>query len=259
VKEVGWDGLEKKAREYGTYISTDDGLPPATGQTYHLRVGAFFDIQDGLVARVTNYYNITDFSLRQDFLDDNPVIRDALILQDYLITQVPGLDKYYGGFDTSERYLKSLMYRELEKTYGTQIRDMEEEYYDLPTNDERKEFLRQNPTLKKYIEDKKERVKEIDKKLLAFQKYLPQKPTLQEGIPQGQFQQALTEAIEQTYPIEYWVSEMGQPMVRHIREHLMEETDLSYYADRELDYAAERLGMSKQEILALMFRSFSGQ
>lgn len=48
----------------GTYLATDEGLPPATGQTYHLRVGAFFDIREGLISRVTNYYNLTDW-LRQ--------------------------------------------------------------------------------------------------------------------------------------------------------------------------------------------------
>jgi steroid delta-isomerase-like uncharacterized protein len=48
----------------GTYLSTDEGLPPATGQTYRLRVGAFFDIREGKIARVTNYYNLEDW-LRQ--------------------------------------------------------------------------------------------------------------------------------------------------------------------------------------------------
>ena len=45
----------------GTYVSTDEGLPPAQGQTYRLRVGAFFEIRDGLVARVTNYYNLQEW------------------------------------------------------------------------------------------------------------------------------------------------------------------------------------------------------
>lgn len=48
----------------GVYLSTDDGLPPATGQTYRLRVGAFFDIENGRVARITNYYNLQEW-LRQ--------------------------------------------------------------------------------------------------------------------------------------------------------------------------------------------------
>jgi len=42
----------------GTYLSTADGLPPARGQKYSLPVGAFFDFRDGLISRVTNYYNL---------------------------------------------------------------------------------------------------------------------------------------------------------------------------------------------------------
>ena len=45
----------------GTYLAADEGLPPATGKTDRLRVGAFFDIKAGLVARVTNYYNLQDW------------------------------------------------------------------------------------------------------------------------------------------------------------------------------------------------------
>ncbi len=45
----------------GAYISTDEGLPPASGQTYWLRVGAFFELRGGKVARVTNNYNLQDW------------------------------------------------------------------------------------------------------------------------------------------------------------------------------------------------------
>lgn len=48
----------------GKYLKTDEGLPEANGQTYRLPAGAFFDIRDGKVARVTNYYNLNDW-LRQ--------------------------------------------------------------------------------------------------------------------------------------------------------------------------------------------------
>jgi steroid delta-isomerase-like uncharacterized protein len=63
---VNADG-SRAAAEYvvvGKYLNTDEGLPPATGQTYRLPGGAFFDIRDGKVARVTNYYNLEDW-LRQ--------------------------------------------------------------------------------------------------------------------------------------------------------------------------------------------------
>lgn len=60
------DGSRASAEFYilGTYLQTDEGQPPAAGQTYRLRVGAFFDIRQGKVARVTNYYNLEDW-LRQ--------------------------------------------------------------------------------------------------------------------------------------------------------------------------------------------------
>ncbi len=45
----------------GEYLSTDEGLPPASGQSYQLNAGAFFAIRDGKVARVTNYYNLPDW------------------------------------------------------------------------------------------------------------------------------------------------------------------------------------------------------
>lgn len=45
----------------GTYLSTDPGLPPAKGQRYRLRCGAFFEIRDAHITRVTNYYNLQDW------------------------------------------------------------------------------------------------------------------------------------------------------------------------------------------------------
>jgi steroid delta-isomerase-like uncharacterized protein len=42
----------------GTYLRTDEGLPPAKGQAYRLPGGAFFDLAAGRIARVTNYYNL---------------------------------------------------------------------------------------------------------------------------------------------------------------------------------------------------------
>lgn len=45
----------------GTYLESDPGLPEARGQKYRLPVGAFFELRDGKVARITNYYNLNDW------------------------------------------------------------------------------------------------------------------------------------------------------------------------------------------------------
>lgn len=54
----------KAAAEFaltGEYLRDDEGLPPAKGQKYKLRVGAFFDLKDGKITRVSNHYNLQDW------------------------------------------------------------------------------------------------------------------------------------------------------------------------------------------------------
>lgn len=45
----------------GEYLQTDEGLPEARGQHYRLPAGAFFEVRNGRIARVTNYYNLEDW------------------------------------------------------------------------------------------------------------------------------------------------------------------------------------------------------
>ncbi|WP_295049025.1 ketosteroid isomerase-related protein [uncultured Paracoccus sp.] len=59
------DAGDRAAAEFvvnGTYLKTDEGLPPARGQTYRLPAGAFFTIRDGQIARVVTYYNLADWT-----------------------------------------------------------------------------------------------------------------------------------------------------------------------------------------------------
>ena len=45
----------------GEYLKTDEGLPQANGQQYRLPAGAFFEVRDGRVARISNYYNLGEW------------------------------------------------------------------------------------------------------------------------------------------------------------------------------------------------------
>ncbi len=66
VVMVAEDG-QRAAAEFtvnGFYIATDEGLPEAANQRYVLPAGAFFEVRDGLIARVTTYYNLTDWMAR---------------------------------------------------------------------------------------------------------------------------------------------------------------------------------------------------
>lgn len=46
---------------HGEYLATDEGLPEARGQRYVLPAGAFFELADYRISRVTNYYNLNDW------------------------------------------------------------------------------------------------------------------------------------------------------------------------------------------------------
>jgi steroid delta-isomerase-like uncharacterized protein len=46
---------------HGVYKVADEGFPPAHGQSYVLPAGGFFEITDGKIARVSVYYNLTDW------------------------------------------------------------------------------------------------------------------------------------------------------------------------------------------------------
>lgn len=57
-------GGKRAAAEFtvqGKYLATDEGLPPAKGQRYELPAGAFLEIEDGRITRVTTYYNLKDW------------------------------------------------------------------------------------------------------------------------------------------------------------------------------------------------------
>jgi len=42
----------------GVYKQAEEGFPPAHGQTYILPAGAFLEVKEGKITRVTTYYNL---------------------------------------------------------------------------------------------------------------------------------------------------------------------------------------------------------
>ncbi len=48
----------------GQYLVSETGLPPAKGQRYGLPAGTFFAVRDGRIARITTYYNLTEWIMQ---------------------------------------------------------------------------------------------------------------------------------------------------------------------------------------------------
>ena len=45
----------------GKYLKTATGLPVARGQNYRIPVGAFFEVKNNKITRITNYYNLNQW------------------------------------------------------------------------------------------------------------------------------------------------------------------------------------------------------
>ncbi|WOK35568.1 nuclear transport factor 2 family protein [Sphingomonas sp. C3-2] len=57
-------GITHAAAEFileGKYVKTDEPFPPARGQHYRLRAGAFFEIGGNRITRLTMHYNLADW------------------------------------------------------------------------------------------------------------------------------------------------------------------------------------------------------
>ncbi|MDB4977783.1 MAG: isopropylmalate/homocitrate/citramalate synthase [Myxococcaceae bacterium] len=45
----------------GKYLQAGSGMPKATGQSYELSAGTFFELEDDIIQRVTVYYNAREW------------------------------------------------------------------------------------------------------------------------------------------------------------------------------------------------------
>lgn len=52
------DRIAAEFTVHGVYKQGEEGLPPARGQSYQLPAGAFLEVRDGRIKRVTTYYNL---------------------------------------------------------------------------------------------------------------------------------------------------------------------------------------------------------
>ncbi|CAG0977642.1 MAG: cytosolic protein [Rhizobiaceae bacterium] len=61
VAVMAGEGGGRAAAEFtrrGTYLAAADGLPPASGQRYAVAAGLFFEVDDGLITRVSDYSSL---------------------------------------------------------------------------------------------------------------------------------------------------------------------------------------------------------
>lgn len=206
---------------------------------------------DDILEKIDAYYAISDKGKARLYMESHPEIQEAFDLKNQLIVEDPLLMKYYGGVDVLERFHKNQMYDQLEKEFGKEITDLEQQYYSLDPAAKR-QFKREHPELNSYFDRKAELKEEVLRKLVEFGEMIDPRPEAREDVePVNPAQEDILEATQAEPQISFdqWQEVLGEPLVEQIVDFYNDEGDLSYYATKELDYQAGRLGIDRDELL----------
>jgi hypothetical protein len=178
----------------------------------------------------------------------------------------PMLKSYYAGIERIERYYNSFMYAKISETLGEDVWDLQDAYYDIFDEKERKKFLKANPRLKQYWEMKEEQSKFVAKMVVSTAKML------KEGIPailrkgvdgeasigQEDIVGALNEPrVPEYYQYSYsdWMQNFEPEMQRLLEDYVYGSKDLPNIAQKELEYIAGQMNEEPEIILELIEQS----
>lgn len=200
------------------------------------------DIQD----KISLYFGMDDRKKAKLFLEMNPEVSDALDDQTAYISNNPQLMKYYGGIDTLERYYTGKMYDQLEAKFGDNITDVESGYFNIYDKAERKAYLRANPQLKAYW-DEKDKLKEYNlRQVVQFGNNLPEpKPELRsDAEPANPTQEELEKFAqpEQKMSFDQWQGVIGESASSLILDYYYSGEELPKALTSNLNYMADQYG-----------------
>ncbi len=184
-----------------------------------------------------------DADNKDDYLEMNPDVQEALDFQTQYINRDPVLLQYYGGIQKIEQYYKNSTRNLLIKEFGQETYDLAQEYNDPTISIERSKELKKQ--LKAYLERKKQLSKESLRAIVDLGRLLPDapQPVAQAGVtPQGVSQNNLFQLTQPPKTAEEWEQIAGTPTMNLLRDYLYNDEEVPYAVRQKLDYIAEQEG-----------------
>jgi hypothetical protein len=214
--------------------------------------------------RLDVYYSYGDDYLSQKkakaLLDADPELQEVMDWQNQTVLENPDLYAYYGGIQTVEKYYRGLMYTDMEQRFGKDIFEIQDGYYAIFDDKERKKYLKEHPQLKKLWDAKTVWEKNISGYILNTADMMPEGigAQLQPGAePVTTGQEAVVKAAtpEQKYTWDEYQQIMGSSLSNLVMDNILGGEELSYAAENQLEYIAEGMNISVERLLALMAQS----
>lgn len=197
----------------------------------------------------------TERNASYDYLDDNPIVDQALDWQAEQIANSPILSAYYGGFDKIQRYYLGKMNNHLERELGQDIFDRYGYYYTLKNTgftDEASEYWKENKEDFDKMWDIKDAYYEaIDQRMVSIVNRLPhgRPPEFREDMPQ-EYQDEVEEYMQEyispifDMSLPQWNISLGGSTVR-----LILSDSVPPLAEEWLRDQADALGVEYEELL----------
>ena len=213
------------------------------------------DIQD----KISAYYDL-DTNKQKAYLEAFPEVKEAMDAQTAYIANTPILSSYYGGLQITTRFYENQMYDQLEQEFGADIQEKMEQYYALKDNlqtAEAKAFYNAN-NLRAYEARKKELRAGVEEQIMAAASQIPEadgygvRPEFspESGTQQDMYQLATTDQQQQqAQQIFEGLSPAAQELVQ---DYLQTGDKLPSAVTRQIEYLAEKFGLSQYEALRIM-------
>ncbi len=194
----------------------------------------------------------------QLYLEENPDVEEAIRWRDRYILENALLSAYYGGQEKLRDYYKGVMYQEIEDALDKNVWNSWTVYWSYVNTGQSKEasaYYKQHPELKKYSELKKEKMAEIEEKILEYSGELPEGADMRlREITDAQTfgEQAAREFVTQPDIVSYtkseWVNMIGAEETR-AAILAWEQVILPQDIISHLQGIAEAYGMTYDELI----------
>ena len=239
----------------------------ATREEWNLAKSTYADVNqqleklygDEILEKINKMYEL-EGDAKDNYLDANPEVQQALQTKNELIVNTPILSAYYGGLEVVERYYNNQVYDTLEQEFGEDIDDKYEQYQFLLDNlqkAEAKQFFAAN-NLKAYVDRRNELYDEADKLIIAAASQIPEgksytiRPDFQ---AQGGYQEeALSYATtdQQAQLAENIWNDLTPAVQELVQESIQTGDDPPYQVMRQIERIADRYGISQYEAMRLL-------
>jgi hypothetical protein len=240
-----WDIAKKH------YSRMREDMKNVFGEDIHIFIDEYFDKKGESEQRI----------IADAYLEHYPEVSEALDWQQTIIINDPILSKYYTSIENVVYYYRGKMYAAKDEELG----DLELVWdgwkaAKLKSQKEANAYWKEHPELERSMELSDIYEKEIADALVRFENNLVEAayPALRTTEPDSIGQQSLLEYLqgERTTPYDYawedWQAIISDPMESIVKDYAMLGEDMPDVAMDQLEYDANRLGISADVMLRLM-------